>query len=192
VDLAAPQAQVADRRPSALDVGVVVWLASELMFFSGLFAAWFTLRGNALQWPPAGVHLEVPRAAVFTLVLISSSATMHQAEKAAHREARRAALSWLALTATLGAIFLTNQALEYRQVNFRISSNAYGSIFFLLTGFHGLHVFGGLVFMGAVALGIGGSSSRMPAGPTLKACAYYWHFVDAVWVAVFSVVYLLS
>jgi cytochrome c oxidase subunit 3 len=193
VDLApAPEAQVADRRLSALDAGVVVWLASELMFFAGLFAAWFTLRGNAAEWPPDGVELGVVRAAVFTVLLVSSSLTMHRAERAAHREDRPAALRWLSITAALGAIFLANQLLEYGELDFRISSHAYGSIFFLLTGFHGLHVLGGLVLMGAVGAGMAGPSSRLPAGPALRACAYYWHFVDGVWVAVFAVVYLLS
>jgi cytochrome c oxidase subunit 3 len=174
-----------------LNVGVVVWLASELMFFSGLFAAWFTLRGAADRWPPAGVHLETPRALAFTLVLIASSGTMHLAVSAADRLDRRGAVRWLAVTALLGAVFLGNQALEYANLDFRIGSHAYGSIFYLLTGFHGLHVLGGLLFMGAVAGVIGGSTSRAPAPPIVQVCAYYWHFVDVVWVAVFLTIYVL-
>jgi cytochrome c oxidase subunit 3 len=180
------------RRPTPLAIGVVVWLSSELMFFSGLFAAWFTLRASTSPWPPAGVELAKGRTAIATLVLIASSFTMHGAVKAAERNDRSRAIRWLAFTAALGALFLGNQALEYHDAPFSISSHAYGSIFYLMTGFHGLHVLGGLLFMGAVASAIAGKTSKAPAAPTVEACAYYWHFVDVVWVAMFSTIYLLS
>ncbi|MEY2406761.1 MAG: cytochrome c oxidase subunit [Acidimicrobiaceae bacterium] len=180
------------RRPSPLAIGVVVWLSSELMFFSGLFAAWFTLRASTSPWPPVGVELATGRTALATGVLIASSLTMHGAVRAGEREDRAKAIRWLALTALLGLVFLGNQALEYRQAPFSISSHAYGSIFYLMTGFHGLHVLGGLLFMGAVAAAIGGRTSKAPAGPTVEVCAFYWHFVDVVWVAMFSTIYLLS
>jgi cytochrome c oxidase subunit 3 len=180
------------RRPSPLAIGVVVWLSSELMFFSGLFAAWFTLRASTSPWPPVGVELATGRTALATGVLIASSLTMHGAVRAGEREDRVKAIRWLALTALLGLVFLGNQALEYRQAPFSISSHAYGSIFYLMTGFHGLHVLGGLLFMGAVAAAIGGRTSKAPAGPTVEVCAFYWHFVDVVWVAMFSTIYLLS
>ncbi|MEY2438014.1 MAG: cytochrome c oxidase subunit [Acidimicrobiaceae bacterium] len=180
------------RRPSPLAIGVVVWLSSELMFFSGLFAAWFTLRASTSPWPPVGVELATGRTALATGVLIASSLTMHGAVRAGEREDRAKAIRWLALTALLGLVFLGNQALEYRQAPFSISSHAYGSIFYLMTGFHGLHVLGGLLFMGAVAATIGGRTSKAPAGPTVEVCAFYWHFVDVVWVAMFSTIYLLS
>ncbi|MEY2431777.1 MAG: cytochrome c oxidase subunit, partial [Acidimicrobiaceae bacterium] len=91
-----------------------------------------------------------------------------------------------------GLLFLSNQAVEYAQADFRISSHAYGSAFYLMTGFHGLHVLGGLLFMGAVAAAIGGRTSRIPAASTVEVCGYYWHFVDVVWVAMFSTIYLLK
>ncbi|MEY2447234.1 MAG: cytochrome c oxidase subunit [Acidimicrobiaceae bacterium] len=181
-----------DRRASPLGVGVVVWLASELMFFAGLFAAYFTLRSAATTWPPEGVELATGRTAIATAVLVASSFTMHGAVKAAQRDDRRRAIRWLAFTAFLGAVFLSNQALEYADATFRISSHAYGSAFYLLTGFHGLHVIGGLLFMGAVAGAIGGRSSRMPSASTVEVCAYYWHFVDVVWVAMFATIYVLK
>jgi cytochrome c oxidase subunit 3 len=162
------------------------------MFFSGLFAAWFTLRASTSPWPPVGVELATGRTALATGVLIASSLTMHGAVRAGEREDRAKAIRWLALTALLGLVFLGNQALEYRQAPFSISSHAYGSIFYLMTGFHGLHVLGGLLFMGAVAATIGGRTSKAPAGPTVEVCAFYWHFVDVVWVAMFSTIYLLS
>jgi cytochrome c oxidase subunit 3 len=171
-------------------VGVVVWLASELMFFAGLFAAYFTLRGLNDPWPPDDVHLEIVTTSLATVVLLSSSGTMHLAVNAAHRGDARASVRWLALTALMGAIFLVNLGFEYYEADFSIDTHAYGSIFFLMTGFHGLHVIGGLVFMGAVAAIIAGRS-RAPTHQTVEVCAYYWHFVDVVWVAMFTTIYVL-
>jgi cytochrome c oxidase subunit III len=179
------------RAPSIVGVGVVVWLASELMFFSGLFGAYFTLRSGNDVWPPEGVELETARTAVATVVLIVSSGTIHLAVAAARREDRRGAIRWLAVTALLGALFLSNQLLEYAQATFAIDDHAYGSIFYIMTGFHGLHVLGGLVFIGAVAVAIAGSS-RAPVHQTVDVCSYYWHFVDVVWVAMFTTIYLLQ
>ena len=177
--------------PTPLGVGVVVWLASELMFFAGLFAAWFTLRAGNDPWPPEGVELEVGRTALATAVLVTSSGTIHVAVAAAKRLDRAAAVRWLALTALLGAVFLANTVAEWATDDFGIDSHAYGSIFYLLTGFHGLHVLGGILLMGAVAGAVAGRS-RAPAAATVEVAAAYWHFVDVVWVAVFASVYLLS
>src|SRR4051812_46721398 len=99
-----------DRRASPLGVGVVVWLASELMFFAGLFAAYFTLRAGTDVWPPNDVDLAVGRTAIATAVLVLSSLTMHGAVKSAERDDRAHAIRWLGLTAALGVLFLTNQA----------------------------------------------------------------------------------
>ena len=182
---------VPDRRaPSPLGVGVIVWLASELMFFAGLFAAYFTLRSVNKVWPPEGVELATARTAVATVILVSSSGAMHMAVVAAKREDRRGARRWLGITALMGLIFLSNQALEYAEAPFRLTDHAYGSVFYLMTGFHGAHVIGGLVFMGAVAAAIAGRS-KAPTPQTVEVCAYYWHFVDVVWVAMFLTIYVL-
>jgi cytochrome c oxidase subunit 3 len=178
-------------QPTPLGVGVVVWLASELMFFAGLFAAWFTLRAGNDPWPPDGVDLEVARTAAATAVLVASSGTIHLAVGAAHGRDRARAVRWLAVTGTLGALFLANTVAEWAAADFNIDSHAYGSIFYLLTGFHALHVLGGILLMGAVAGAVAGRS-RAPAAPTVEVVAAYWHFVDVVWIAVFATVYLLS
>jgi cytochrome c oxidase subunit 3 len=188
---AAPQAPTTERRPSAVAVGTVVWLASELMFFAGLFAAYFTLRSENDPWPPDHVELPTVRAGIFTLVLVISSFTMHGAVVAAKRHDKRVALRWLALTWLLGAIFLLNQGLEYAASEFTMSTDAYGSIFFLMTGFHGLHVLGGLAFMVAVAGIVAGRRSRAPAESVIDMSSYYWHFVDVVWVAMFTTIYII-
>lgn len=185
----APAARPA-QAPSTLGVGVIVWLASELMFFSGLFAAYFTLRGVNEVWPPDDVELATARTAVATVVLLSSSFTMHLAVGAAQRDDRRGAIGWLGITMVLGGLFLANLVGEYAEAPFQIDSHAYGSIFYLMTGFHGLHVLGGLVLMAAIMAAIVGRSLA-PVRRTVDVCSYYWHFVDVVWVAMFTSIYLI-
>jgi cytochrome c oxidase subunit 3 len=116
---------------------------------------------------------------------------MHFAVVAARRDDARGAIRWLALTGLLGVAFLTNQGVEYAEATFQIDSHAYGSIFYLMTGFHGLHVIGGVVFMAAAAAAVAGRS-RSPVHQTIEVCSYYWHFVDVVWVAMFATIYLIS
>jgi cytochrome c oxidase subunit 3 len=89
-------------------------------------------------------------------------------------------------------VFLANQAVENAQSSFTMDDHAYGSIFFVMTGFHGLHVIGGVLFMAAVAWLVGGRGSKAPPGPTVAVCGYYWHFVDVVWVAMFATIYLVK
>ncbi|HUR17321.1 MAG TPA: cytochrome c oxidase subunit 3 [Acidimicrobiales bacterium] len=181
----------ASPRPSMLKVGAVVWLASELMFFSGLFAAYFTLRATNPEWPPDSVHLNVARTAFFTALLVASSLTMHVAVGAAEVSDQRRAVLWTLITVLLGGLFITNQAVEYAGLDFTHTSDAYGSMFFLMTGFHGLHVLGGLVLMGAVLAVGAGASGRLPLADPLTVTGYYWHFVDVVWVAMFATIYLI-
>ena len=181
-----------EQGPRPLSVGVIVWLASEMMFFAGLFAGWYLLRATNDVWPPDDVHLDVPRTIAATVVLLASSGTMHLAVVAAERDDRSRAIRWLGVTAVLGALFLANLGLEYAELDFGMSSHAYGSIFYLLTGFHGLHLLGGILFMGGVAATIAGPGSRAPAHEPVEVCAYYWHFVDVVWLAVFFSVYVLQ
>lgn len=178
-------------RVSPLAVGVVVWLASELMFFGGLFAAYYTLRSSNKVWPPPGVDLSTSRAVVFTVVLLASSLTMHLSVSAAEGGDRRRALAWLYATFLLGAAFLVNLGSEWAGNGFSISSHAYGSIYYLLTGFHGLHLLGGLVLMVVSAVVVSGTDVKIPLGSTFTITAYYWHFVDAVWIGVFFTIFVV-
>jgi cytochrome c oxidase subunit III len=174
-----------------LRVGTVVWLASELMFFAGLFAAYFGLRSVNDVWPPDDVHLDTLRTGVFTVFLVVSSFTYRSAGQAAHRHDERATIRWTMVTFALGSLFLANQAIEYAQLDFTPRTHAYGSIFYLMTGFHGAHVLGGLILMLA-ALGVSiGRSSKAPLHEVVTVSEYYWHFVDVVWVAMFATIYLL-
>ena len=193
--MASPDASVAEveRGPltNPLPVGVIVWLSSELMFFAGLFAAYFTLRSANDVWPSPEAELNEVRAAVFTVVLIVSSVTMHISVVAAERGRRADALRWLAATFVLGLVFVLNQLAEYLDLGFGIDTDAYGSIFWLLTGFHWLHVVAGLILMLALAR-LTWPGTRAELGVHHQVVAYYWHFVDVVWVGVFAAVYLVQ
>ena len=178
-------------RPSLLRVGTVVWLASEVMFFGGLFAAYFGLRAVNEPWPPDDVELPFLRTAIATVLLVVSSLTYHHAATAAHRGDERMTVRWTLLTFVLGLLFVGNQVAEYVVSDFTLTSHAYGSMYFMLTGFHGLHVVGGLVLM-LVVLGVGvGPGSRASLTETVAVSEYYWHFVDVVWVVMFSTLFLL-
>ncbi len=184
------ESEIVEHR-SILKVGTVVWLASELMFFSGLFAAYYFLRAVAGDWPPPNVELPAARTAGFTVLLVASSLTYHVAAVAAHRGDEGRTLRWTLITFSLGGAFLANQVLEYALAEFTMSTHPYGSIFYLMTGFHGVHVIGGLLLMLAV-LGVGaGPTSRAPLNEGVVVSEYYWHFVDAVWVAMFATIYLV-
>jgi cytochrome c oxidase subunit 3 len=189
----ASPARAVDERSSPLAVGVIVWLASELMFFGGLFAAWFVLKAaNEPDWPPPGQEIDALRMAFFTVVLLASSYTMHLAVHAAEGRRSRATLGWLVVTIGMGAAFLVHEAFEWYELPFRFDTSAFSSIFFLLTGFHGLHVLGGLVLMAVVAWVVLSPGSRVPMGRSVRVTSFYWHFVDVVWVILFVTVYLLQ
>jgi cytochrome c oxidase subunit 3 len=177
--------------PSLVRIGMVVWLASELMFFSGLFAAYFFLRGADAEWPPEGVELDTARAALFTALLVASSATIHRAGHRAEAGDERGTRLWTIVTIALGAVFLANQAAEYAASTFTPTDHAYGSMYFLMTGFHGAHVLGGLGLLGAMLMVATGRTSKAPVGTTMAVGTYYWHFVDVVWVAMFATIYLV-
>jgi cytochrome c oxidase subunit 3 len=180
-------------RPPMLAVGTVVWLASELMFFSGLFAAYFTLRSASRgPWPPEGVELDAVTAGLFTLALVASSGTIQVAVRALTRNDRAGFRRWLLITASLAFLFLANQGREWATATFDTDSNTFGSAFYLMTGFHGLHVLGGVLAM-FVLVGRA-TSPRFGAAevPAAEVVSYYWHFVDVVWIGMFVTLFLLS
>ncbi|MCU1587393.1 MAG: ctaE [Frankiales bacterium] len=179
-------------------VGTIVWLSSELMFFAGLFAIYFTLRGVAGggdHWPPAGVHLSVGYASVFTTILIASSFTCQMGVFRAEEGNVYAMRRWMFLTMIMGLVFVLGQANEYRlqyAEGMRINSHGYGSAFYLTTGFHGLHVIGGLfAFVFLLIRSTVGNYTPQRA-TTAIVVSYYWHFVDVVWVGLFAAIYLIQ
>lgn len=179
-------------RSPVLTVGTVVWLASELMFFSGLFAAYFTLRTTtAGEWPPPGVELDVARSGFFTLLLVLSSGTMQLAVRAVARGRLPAFRAWLAVTLVIAGAFVANQALEWSTLGFSISSHPYGSSFYVMTGFHGMHVIAGMLAMVLLLIRAGSGRFGAEDTPAVEMVSYYWHFVDVVWVGLWATLYLL-
>jgi cytochrome c oxidase subunit 3 len=177
-------------RPSMLTVGTVVWLTSELMFFGALFAAAFTLRAEAGgRWPAGDAEVDVLLAGALTVILVASSVTQHAATSAAEHGDLAATRRWLAVTVALGAVFVGGQLFEWSTLDFSISSHAFGSTFYTLTGFHLLHVTAGVVALAVVLA----RAVRQPVRlrPGLDVVTAYWHFVDVVWLAVFGTLYLL-
>jgi cytochrome c oxidase subunit 3 len=171
---------------------MVLFISSETMFFGGLFAAYFSLRAAAGVWPPDGVELEAALPAVATLVLLSSSATVMVAERKAASGDVRGTAKWLAVTGALGALFLGAQVYDYGHLAFSVGDGSFQTLFFTMTGFHGAHVAAGLVMFGVIGLrNARGGITAESHGP-LIAAGYYWHFVDAVWLLLFSTLYLLK
>ncbi len=179
-------------RTPVLTVGTVVWLASELMFFSGLFAAYFTLKATSQgDWPPSDVELEVVTSGLFTLGLVLSSGTMQLAVRSIAAGRLPAFRRWIIATLVLAAAFIGNQVHEWSSLEFQVDSHAYGSAFYVMTGFHGIHVLGGMLGM-VLLLGRAGSR-RFGADdtPAVEVVSYYWHFVDVVWIGLWATLFLL-
>jgi cytochrome c oxidase subunit 3 len=183
---------VADhRRLELLPLGTVVWLASEVTFFGSLFGAYYSLRSAGRgPWPPPDVHLETAVTGLATAVLVVSSGTMQLAVRALTADRRPQFRRWLTATVVLAVLFLLNQAHEWQTVGFEPSTHAFGSAFYVMTGFHGLHVTGGVIAM--IILLARAADPAFGAGetPGVEVVSYYWHFVDVVWVAMFAALFL--
>jgi cytochrome c oxidase subunit III len=190
-------------------VGTIIWLSSELMFFAALFAMYFTIRsvdkGLREPWPP--VHLDLPLATTNTLVLLASSVTCQMGVFAIERGQVRRSRSifrpmswglreWYVLTFFMGLYFVLGQGYEYldlvRKQHLTLSDSNYGSVFFIPTGFHGLHVTGGLIAF-LFLLGRTYAARRVTHEQQVSAIvvSYYWHFVDVVWIGLFTTIYLI-
>lgn len=181
------------KRPNLLSVGVIIWLGSEFMFFSGLFAAFFTIRaGYPGKWPPGPTDLDYVQATIFSIILLLSSATMQTAVWAQEKGNKSKARFWLIVSFIMGAMFLGNQLYEWITLPFGPSTTVYGSLFFIMSGLHGLHVLLGLVAMLGLLGRIKGPKGDPGEVPVFQAVSYYWHFVDFMWIGLFSCLFLLS
>jgi cytochrome c oxidase subunit 3 len=193
-------------RPSVVAVGTIVWLGSEVMFFAGLFAIYFTLRSTSPElWAAETPKLNVPYALANTIILVASSFTAQAGVFAAERLQKRRTswnpahwgmVEWFFVSYALGAVFVTGQVFEYANLvseHVTLQSNSYGSAFYITTGFHALHVTGGLI---AMLLIIGRAYSVKNFGhkeaTSTIVVSYYWHFVDVVWIGLFLVIYVLK
>ena len=195
-------------RPSMVSVGTIVWLSSELMFFAALFAAYFTIRAVSPElWAQETAKLNVPFSSVNTTILVLSSLTCQLGVFAAERGqvGRTGSVlnvkgwglrEWFILTYIMGATFIGGQAFEYTELvheGVTMSSSAYGSAFYLATGFHGLHVTGGLIaFLFVLGRTFMARKFTHEQAVTAIVVSYYWHFVDVVWIGLFATIYLLQ
>jgi len=195
-------------RPNMVSVGTIVWLASELMFFAGLFAMYFTIRSVSPDlWHQRTDLLNVPFATINTLVLVISSVWCQLGVfKAEHGQPARTGSflqlrlwgmrEWYVLAYVFGSIFVAGQVFEYASLishGVTISADAYGSVFYLTTGFHAMHVTGGLIAF-LLIIGRTFTTRRYTHAQATGAVvtSYYWHFVDVVWIALFATIYLLK
>jgi len=200
---------VSVNRPNPVSVGTIVWLASELMFFAGLFAMYFTVRSvmPTEEWATQSGKLNLTFAFINSTVLVLSSVTCQMGVWAAEKfqPSRTGSIfnvrgwgmhEWMTLTYLMGAFFIAGQIFEYAELvheGLTISSSPYGSVFYLTTGFHGLHVVGGLVaFLFLLGRSFAARRFGHHEATTAIVTSYYWHFVDVVWIALFCVIYLLK
>lgn len=186
-----PEARLPQSEISAPALGMVLFISSEVMFFAGLFGAYFTIRARAEVWPPPGAEIDVVVPALATAILIASSLTMHVADSAAAAGDRARTGRWLRVTIALGALFLAGQGYEYSQLGFEVSDHSFGTLFYSMTGFHGLHVLGGLAALSLIAIKNARGHISSERHGAVKAVSYYWHFVDVVWILLFATLYLL-
>jgi cytochrome c oxidase subunit 3 len=183
----------AHERPGASPIlfGTILFLASELLFFGGLFGAYFALRAQTSPWPPEGVELETTLAAIATALLVLSSGTFHLGLVAARRDRAPRLRAWVSITLLLGVVFLGIQLYDYSALSFEVSSSAYGTMYYAMTGLHGLHVAAGLVLMLVVLGRASRGGYRGGHIDGMHAVGYYWHFVDIVWVGLFAALFLV-
>ncbi|MEU0487030.1 heme-copper oxidase subunit III [Streptosporangium sp. NPDC006013] len=183
------------RRPDLVSVGTIVWLSSELMFFAALFAMYFTIRSvslsQGLPWPEA--PLNVPFALGNTIILVLSSVTCQLGVWAAEKGQVAKLRFWYIVSFLMGSVFVAGQLYEYNELvheGHTLSHSAYDSVFYLTTGFHGLHVTGGLIAF-LFMLGRTYAAKRFTREQATSAIvvSYYWHFVDVVWIGLFVTIY---
>jgi cytochrome c oxidase subunit III len=194
-----------------VSVGTIIWLSSELMFFATLFASYYTIRAVSPElWAQSTADLNVPFASVNTTILVLSSFTCQMGVFAAEggrvsRIGRVITLhpirewglrEWFVLTYVMGAVFIGGQAFEYTELvheGITIPASSYGTMFYLTTGFHGLHVTGGLVaFLFVLGRTFVARRFTHEQAVTAIVVSYYWHFVDVVWIALFATIYLIK
>ena len=188
-------------------LGFILFAASEVMFFGGLFAAYFIARADSTQWPPEDIlaalkasgevkqsvqlELEWVLPLIATVVLVISSITMQLAVMSIQKGNRSAMIRYLMISVFLGLAFLTMQMYDYSQLSFRAGDTVFGTTFYTLTGFHGAHVAGGVIFIFVCLMrGMGGGFSARNH-EAVEAASFYWHFVDVVWIALFTIIYII-
>jgi cytochrome c oxidase subunit 3 len=171
--------------------GFVIFLASESLIFLALFVGYAVFKSSAPLWLPAGVEgLEVREPLINTVVLVSSSLVIWLAERALHRQRLGEFRAWWLLTMAMGTYFVIGQAIEWQHLPFGLDSGVFGASFYLLTGFHGLHVVTGLALMAFFLVRSLRPGLVLPEGKGVMAVSLFWHFVDVIWVVLFVLTYV--
>lgn len=181
------------KRFDTAKLAMSIFIVSEAVFFAFLIAAYLYYYGAVVHGPSARNSLDPPRTLIFTICLLASSGTLWLAERRLSAARKREFRMWLGATIVLGAAFIFGQAMEYLGLitkSITPARNLFGATFFTLTGFHGLHVLCGLISLSVlfVLTFLRGFGQKEFSG--VGAISMYWHFVDAVWIVIFSLVYL--
>jgi cytochrome c oxidase subunit 3 len=187
-----PPAAHQSSRVDARTLGMFLFIASEVMLFGSFFTAYFFVRvGAGTPWPTPPYELPVFVAGVNTIILVTSSFTMHWALQSIKRGNHAGLKAGLTLTFLLGLSFLLTQLLEYSRVGFAPSTAAFGTVFYSLTGLHGAHVFVGLTLLAAATTRAYRGHYSPEAHLGVEIPGIYWHFVDVMWIVVYTTVYIL-
>jgi cytochrome c oxidase subunit 3 len=186
-----PPAANVSSRVEAQFLGMLLFIISEIMLFGAFFTAYFFIRVvGEVDWPGQGKELPVAIAGVNTAILLSSSLTMHWALEGARRENRQALKLGILTTFLLGLTFLTIQVNEYVHLGFAPHDSAQGTIFYSLTGLHGAHVFIGLTLLSFATIRAFRGHYTAKEHRGVEVPGIYWHFVDIMWIFVFSTLYI--
>ena len=174
-------------------LGLVTFLISESLMFGGLFAAYLLYRGGAAQWPPEGTEVELLLPTINTIILVSSSFVIHLGDAAVKKNDINKLRLWYAVTALMGIVFLGGQVYEYMSLGYGLTENIFANCFYVMTGFHGLHVTIGVCLI----LGVIWRSRRQGHYSNTKhtgveMAEIYWHFVDIIWIVLFALIYILT
>ena len=188
-----PPAANVSSRIDARVLGMLLFIASEIMLFGSFFTAYFFVRvvNNPPHWPPEGFHLPVFVAGINTAILVTSSFTMHWALTSIKKGNRAGMQAGLVLTVLMGLTFLLTQLLEYSRVGFAPSDGAFGSVFYGLTGLHGAHVLVGLTILTFMTVRAFRGHFSPEHHDGVEIGGIYWHFVDVMWIVVYTTVYIL-
>ncbi len=191
--VAVPEGTSAQREMSGPVLGMVLFVASEAMFFGAFFAGYFTIKDNAKVWPPPGIpHLKIDIATILTIILVASSVVIQLSLRSIRKGVERRARLLLGITIALGITFLLLQLYDYSQLGFGLKDGTFGTLFYVMTGIHMAHVFGGVVFLALVFSQAMGGALTPSNHDSLAAGAIYWDFVDVVWLLLFTTFYLLT
>ncbi|GCL36499.1 MAG: heme-copper oxidase subunit III [Sphaerospermopsis kisseleviana] len=182
-----------EQHPDLRVWGLLTFLISESLMFGGFFATYLFFKGTTAVWPPEGTEVELLVPTVNTIILVSSSFIIHFGDKAIKKNSVGWMRFWYFITFLMGAVFLVGQVYEYMNLGYGLTTNVFANCFYLMTGFHGLHVFVGLLLiLGVFVRSFGPNHYNSMQHTGIEMAEIYWHFVDIIWIILFTLVYLMN